>query len=359
MNALVTHFADAAEPTGIRSSDRAKWLDARRQLLTASDVAAVMGEDDYRSPLAVYAEKLGESEDLELTPEDAAWWGQRLEQPILLAVADHYGWTYQAGGELLRSRKHPHLGATLDAEIQRAPGAAWEVLEGKTTRMPAGWNEDSGELPTRVLIQVQSQLLVTGAPLAVVFALLQGSRPVRIEVHPSPEFHQVIVEESERFMTRVRDLDAPAPDHRESSRQALFRLHPKDSGAGIYLPADAADWTAEIQAINAQVKELEKRKAELSNLLRAAIGSATYGLLPGEVEGQRAWKLGLEERPEHVVSASSGRVLRAIKKVPPVPIAASIVDEVFGPRPTDAASLAAAPRVEERAISRQRRRARR
>lgn len=324
MNALVTHFEEHAEFTGVTSDDRAGWLALRKTMVTASDVAAILGEDQHRSALSVYVDKITErQEPEEIGIDDPRFWGSVLEQPILRAVAAHYGWQYHPGGALLRSRRHPHVGATLDAEINR--GRRWEVMEGKTTRVPRGWDEESGELPTRVLIQTQVQLLVTGAEVDVVFALLQGSRPVQIEVHPSPDFHAVIVEETERFMDRLARMDPPPPDHTESSRTALARLYPKDVGAGVLLPEAALDWTREIKAINTQQAGLKRRKTELSNMLRAAIGSATYGLLPSEDEdGQRAWKNALEHKDSYVVAASESRALRPIKKLPPIAIATTL-----------------------------------
>lgn len=367
---IATHFVDHADSTGVRADDRADWLALRKTMVTASDVAAILGEDQHRSALSVYVEKItGQQEPEQIGLDDPRFWGNVLEQPVLRAVAAFYGWEYFAGGALLRSRRHPHLGATLDAEINR--GSGWEVMEGKTTRVPRGWDEESGELPVRVLIQTQSQLLVTGADVDVVFALLQGSRPVQIEVHPSPEFHAVIVEETERFMARLARMDPPPPDHTESSQQALARLYPKDVGAGVLLPAEAGDWTREIKEISAQQAKLKKRKAELSNMLRAAIGSATYGILPDALDdGQRAWKHALEHKDSHVVAASSTRALRPIKNLPPIPIATtlggvtalpprSVEDLLRASIPTDPASLAAAPHVEARALGRQRRRARR
>lgn len=328
MNATIaTHFEDHAEFTGVRADDRAGWLALRRTMVTASDVAAILGEDPHRSALDTYVDKVTERREPEVIGlDDPRFWGNVLEQPILRAVASHYGWQYLAGGALLRSRRHPHLGATLDAEINR--GARWEPLEGKTTRVPRGWDEEAGELPTRVLIQTQVQLLVTGAECCVVFALLQGSRPVQIDVHPSAEFHAVIVEETQRFMERVARTDPPPPDHTESSRRALARLYPTDSGGGVFLPDAAIDWTRELKELAARQKELARREGELKNMLRASIGDAAYGILPGgaDVDGQRAWKHALEERPEHVVSASTGRVLRKIKNVPPISIAAALPD---------------------------------
>jgi putative phage-type endonuclease len=341
MSELVTHFTEHAEYTGVAANDREAWLAMRHVMITASDVAALLGEDPHRAALDVYVDKIterGAQEQIGL--DDPRFWGSALEQPILRAVAGFYRWDYHEGGKLLRSRAHPWIGATLDAEIDRHDGRGWIDLEGKTTRIPRGWDEDSGDLPTRVLVQAQSQLLVTGAPVALVFALLQGSRPVQIEVEPSADFHAVIVEETERFMDRVRRLDPPAPDGSRSSERALRRLYPTDDGGSVMLPDSAVDWTREIQELAAQQKALKAREDELRNLLRASIGERKYGLLPEKVGKKRCWRWQVQQRAAYTVEASESRVLLALNEppvgvvepVPTVPIAELLARSSLGAR---------------------------
>lgn len=313
----VTAFAAQAEWTGVTSTDRAKWLALRKTMLTASDVAAILGEDPHRSALDVYVDKITPRPEPEVIGlDDPRFWGTVLEQPVLRAVAAYYGWGYREGGALLRSRKHPQLGATLDAEVDRHDGKGWIDFEGKTTRITRDWNEEEGDLPTRVLIQVQSQILVSGTPTALVFALLQGSRPCQIEIEPSDEFHRVIVEATEEFMDRVRRMNPPDPDGSDASKRALQRLYPLDDGSVVRLPPEAADWTREIKEIAQQQKALEARVDELKNKLRKCIGSATYGMLPEPIDGKTCWRWQNQKRAEHVVRASESRVLLAMKNAP-------------------------------------------
>lgn len=314
---LATHFTAAAEPTGVRNDNREAWLALRREMVTASDVAAIMGQDPHRGALDCYVDKITARKEPEhIGLDDPRFWGTALEQPILSAVAKYHGWDYCPGGALLRSRRHPHLGATLDAEIDRHDGLGWLDFEGKTTRVPAGWSQDDGDLPTRVLVQVQAQLLVTGAPLGVVFALLQGSRPCMIEIHPDADFHAVIVEVTEEFLDRLTRLDPPDPDHTESSKRALGRLYPTDDGGVVMLPDCAVDWTRELAGLAAWRKGIDRREAEIQNLLRASIGAATWGVLPDEVDGRRYWRWKLQNRKGHVVAPSSSRVLLGMKNGP-------------------------------------------
>lgn len=319
----ITHFGEAAEWTGVSSTThREAWLEMRRSLVSASDVAAIMGEDDYRSALDVYADKVLEPEDMHLGLSSPMFWGSILEQPILRAVAKYHGWEYHEGGALLRSRKHPFIGATLDAEINRGDG--WIDFEGKTTRISRDWDEESGDLPTRVLLQVQTQLLVTGAPSALVFALLQGSRPCTIEVQPSPKLHRVIVEVSEEFVERLRARKPPPASSR--SENALRRLYPRDeaSGAAVQLPPEALALTAEYQAISEQLKGLEGRKREIQNLIKQSIGNATFGVLPEPVGNKACWRWQKQEREAYQVAATTSDVLLALKNAPHVPFGCAL-----------------------------------
>jgi putative phage-type endonuclease len=314
LNAPVSHFLDAAEWTGVRSDDREAWLALRRTMVTASDVAAIMGEDDFKSAWDVYVDKRVERPADRLELDDPRFLGSVVEQPILSAVAAYHGWEYQAGGYLLRSRAYPYLGATLDAEINRGDG--WCDLEGKTTELVGSWDEETGQLPTRVLIQAQTQLLVTGAPVAVVFAWLRRWKTATIEVHPSPELHSIIREYVERFLELVRSETPPPVDGRKSTTQALSRLFASEDGTAVRLPPEAVAWTREINELRAQRKELNSRETELKNLLRSHIGNATFGVLGEEVDGARCWRWQLQKSPAHMVAESESRVLRALKNAP-------------------------------------------
>lgn len=330
----VTAFHGAAEFTGVTSKNRAGWLALRKTMLTASDVASVLNLDDdapafRKSALAVYVEKVTDPQPdlMDLTPaelrampparraellrlifNDPRFWGSKLEQAYLTTVAEYSSWTYREGGALLRSRKHPWLGCTLDAEIDRDDGLGWVDCEGKSTKIPKGWDEDTGSLPTHIIIQAQAQLMVTGAPVALVVALLQGSRLVQIPIDPDERMHAIFAEEGERFMERVRLLDPPPPDWRESSTDALGRLYPGEDGAVVDLPAECVEWTRELHAIAEQLKTLERRDTQIRNMLKHKIGPASFGTLAEPVDDKAGWSW--------KTNKAGQRVLRALKRTP-------------------------------------------
>src|SRR5687767_8539180 len=110
-----------ADAPAVLPSARERWLAERRELLTASDVAAVLGVDPRRSPLSVYAEKRGLLEVAE-TP----WmrWGRRVEGAIAEAYADETGRPVRdLGLEIQRHPDVPWLGATLDRQVLEGSAA--------------------------------------------------------------------------------------------------------------------------------------------------------------------------------------------------------------------------------------------
>ena len=309
----VTHFAAACRWTGVTDADRSSWLSERHKLVTASRVAALLGLSTWQDELGVYVDMvMPPANEVDEGLDSPKLWGSVLEDAIAATAARHYGWELSKGGALLVSREHPDLGATLDDEI-RPPGSPdWLIYEGKTTSAfrSGDWTADGG-MPDHIMAQVQTQLLVTRAPAAVVFCLVGGQKPRRVDVQPSEEFFEVILETVAEFMGRVRRLDPPPPG--ATSKTALTRLYPQDTGEVVTLPAEAVEWTRELQELATQAKETKRRDDELRNLLRAAIGSATIGELPEVVGGKSQWRWQVQERAGYVVQPSSSRVLTALK----------------------------------------------
>lgn len=300
-----THFGDSCVFTGATDDRRISWQEERRKYLTASAMAAVLGQDDYNDAYDVFIEKTQPIIRPEPTIEDGGiFWGKVLEQPILTTAAKAYNWRYRAGGSLLRSRKYPLLACTLDAEIDRGEGRGWGVLEGKTTVLIGQWNEKQGELPSRVLIQAQHQLLVTSAPYCVVFALLNGSRKCMIEIEPSAEFFAMIIDEAEAFHEMLLAGEKPTPTHRAHVAERF----PRDNGSTIQLPLDFVEVSRDYFSTLEAITKLEQRAEGLKNRIRDAMGEATYGALAEPVEGKTLWRWQVEGK--------GSRVLRPLKDFP-------------------------------------------
>lgn len=77
----------------MNEAQRAEWLEGRRQGIGGSDVAAVLGLSPYKTPLDVWNDKLGLSEDHE--PSEAAYWGTTLEDTVAKEFQKRTGYKVQ------------------------------------------------------------------------------------------------------------------------------------------------------------------------------------------------------------------------------------------------------------------------
>lgn len=283
--------------TGVRSTDREHWLDARLQGWTASEIPALLGFNKRQSPTAVFAQKMGRA----LGNDDGAElmrWGNRFEAPILEEYRDRTGHDVEQVGALLQSRSHPFVLATLD-------GMDWTLgkpLEVKTFGWWASqeWDAKPGEVPRVVWVQVQMQIAVTGVDEIPVLALPLNERKLRvITVEKHREFQSLALEVLEDHWHRFLKGHLPDSDGHDSTREALDKLYSRESGATVRLAEWWTELSDEYAELNVQAARIRTRKQEITNLLRSELGEASYG----DVGDGRRWSLHRAAGPTHECSA--------------------------------------------------------
>lgn len=286
------------------SAARADWLRMRRTGIGASEIASVLGESPWMSPLELYADKIGKYER-DLSDSEPVYWGQKLEAPIIEAYAERTGRGTRKAGLLLRSSVHPWAMCTLDGETwePESEGDAWPFEVKNTSSFKA--DEWENGPPEHYYLQVQHQLLVTGAQKGTIAALIGGQRMVWSDVPRDEQAIRKIVYHGSRFWERVMRRDMPTPDGTEGARRALQALFPDGSGT-VVLPHSAIDAADELERLKAEIKERQRHVDQIENTIRAAIGDAEVGMMTD----RRSFSWKLQHRKECVVKASSFRVLR-------------------------------------------------
>lgn len=286
---------------------REAWLAARQNVIGASEAAAVCGLDPYCSAYALWAEKSGlvtDEREGDGDISEAAYWGNILEPLIANRYAEETGLDLlDHGRHTLIHGEHPHLVATLDREIL-AP-AAHGVLEIKAPGflMRDTWADGP---PERHVIQLQSQLSVTGHSWGAIAALIGGQDFRIYRVERDQELIDLILERIDEFMECVRREVPPEPDGSESTRRVLKRLYPEDSGAEVSLDEPHHEkWAAELEAARADARAAEGRINVAENHLRLAIGSATFATVGG-----RRLSLKTTKRTGYTVEPTSYRALK-------------------------------------------------
>jgi putative phage-type endonuclease len=293
------------------AQDRERWLQLRRSGIGASEIAAVLGESPWLSATELYAIKIGESEgnpDLEDT--EYVYWGNQLEPAIIAGYQHRTGRPVKQAGVLLRSEEHPWAMCTLDAETglpNEEPSWPFEVKNIGAHKVHE-WEEGP---PRHYQIQLQQQMLVTGAEKATAAALVGGQRLIWCDVPRDEVEIRRIIRAGEIFWNEcVVAGVCPKPDGSDSASRALAALYRERPSpeAFVALPGAMLDLDIDLCRIKAELKALEAREKLIENLIKAEIGGAgaEYGMLPSG--SSYSWKH--QTRKTFTVAESTFRVLR-------------------------------------------------
>lgn len=142
----------------VSGADREAWLLERRKYVTASEAAAVVGENPFKTVHQLWHDKkYGDS----FKGNEHTERGQKYEPVIIGAWASKYKAPYRRMTDLLVSAEHPYLAATLDG-IGRYKGKT-TILEIKAPKKPWG----AKGVPAYYKPQILVQMLVTGIHRAI------------------------------------------------------------------------------------------------------------------------------------------------------------------------------------------------
>jgi hypothetical protein len=125
-------------------------------------------------------------------------------------------------------------------------------------------------------------------------------------------FQAALARKTERFVKMLHgELPPPEPDAHPSTSETLARM--VENGKAVKLPDVALYWHQEQVKYAKMEREAKDRKREYEALIKAAIGTATFGVLPGD---NGVYKFKTVNQPEKIMPASSKRQLRHLKRMP-------------------------------------------
>lgn len=260
--------------------ERAEWLAKRKDYITASDVAAILGYSPYATALDIYARKKTADE---LADSDAMLLGRCLEDGIARVYAAKTDREVDdLGGTLLTIHPDiPWLAATLDRVTWRgdepagAPGSPLEIKHAGAYKL-GEWEDGA---PLWVQIQLQIQIACRGSQWGAYCGVIGGAHIRLGDVDRSDEFIESTIPILDEFRRRLAN-DDPPPVTEPRHLEAVRRLYPLDTGTTVELDADAEALANEWERAKATIKEAEAVRDLAQAKLLAMVGPNTFGALP-------------------------------------------------------------------------------
>lgn len=226
-----------------------EWLDARRQGIGASDVAAIMGLSPFKGPGDVWSDKVHGQRQLEGPAID---WGHAHEAEARRDFAVRYGLTVDVVGMVV-SKDRPYMRVSPDGMI--GTDALLEI------KCPY-----SQDLPTtpdfHYFIQCQYQMLVTGRPLCYLhYWVPDGHRTFTLEA--DAQMQARIQAEVEAFWKLVEAKTPPAKDWEE--------LRLDNDAPEVYEYADIKRSIDKLEERKHAIEEVWKEKAAGKRLVMPSL----------------------------------------------------------------------------------------
>lgn len=263
-------FTEVLPPDAERTG---QWYARRRDGITASEVAAILGLSRWESPWSLWHRKKGLLD--EEPDNDAMRWGRKLEA----LIADEF------------DERHPYLHVLRIGLVSRdgwklatPDRGLWETtlgvsehpvgaLECKTADSWDEWGDDGTDvIPVYYRCQLLWQMHVLGVDCGFVAALSRGKDYREYVVTMDDDARadlQVMIQAAEEFRASLAADEPPPLDAHTATTRALRTLHPAVEDRDVVVPDHLAETYAEAK------RTVELAKADLdgaTNELLAAIG---------------------------------------------------------------------------------------
>ena len=246
-----------------------EWLQARRKGIGGSDAAAIAGLNKWKSPVAVYLEKIGQAPE-ESVNSEAAYWGTMLEDVVAQEFAKRTGLKVRRKNAILQHPEYPFMLANVDRLIVGEKAG----LECKTASeyLKEEWKDD--EVPAPYLIQCQHYMAVTGFDSWWIAVLIGGNKFIYKKIERDEEIIQYLIQiESDFWNHHVLKKNPPMFDGSNASSELLKTLYPAAKfDEEIELPSDASELITKYEQAKQEEAEAAARRMEAENQLKAMLG---------------------------------------------------------------------------------------
>lgn len=239
--------------------DRDEWLRWRNRGIGGSDAAAIAGLNPWKSPISVYLDKTGQSEEQE--DNERMRIGRDLEDYVAKRFSEATGIKVRRRNAILQHPEHEFMIANVDRILVGTD----EGLECKVTNSysASDWKED--KIPIHYEIQCHHYMAVTGYKAWWIAVLIGNQEFVYKKIERDEEIINYLIQiEKDFWENHVLKKEMPAPDGSEDAGDLIKMLYPEAiPGSSIDLPDDYLGSLNRRDEIEELIKKLEVEKSQI------------------------------------------------------------------------------------------------
>lgn len=249
-----------------------EWLTLRKKSIGGSDAGSVMGMNQYRSAVTLYADKLGLSKDKETN--EAMRLGNDLEEYVAQRFCEQTGKKVRRDNYMWMHDEYDFITANVDREVVGENAG----LECKTMSSFANYDLENGEVPAHYYCQCQHYMLVKGYDKMYLAILVFQKGIYILEVDRNDDFIRELLQAEIEFWTEnVQKKQMPAPDGSDNSIETIQEIYP-DALVDEIRMFGVDEKIKKFNELGDLIKKLEGQKDELKAQMCAELGEAAVGI---------------------------------------------------------------------------------
>lgn len=234
-----------------------EWLILRKKSIGGSDAGAVLGMNQWASPITVYLDKTGMSKDKETS--EAMRQGTDLEDYVARRFMEKTGKKVRKDNFMYSHDDYDFITANIDREVIGENAG----LECKTITVFNDYDFENGEVPAHYYAQCQHYMAVKGYEKMYLAVLVHSRDFLVIPVERNEEFIKDMIEKEIEFWNDfVLPKKMPAPDGSEATDEALKELWPVSNGTEMSDPKFDTD-IREYRQLGDAIKRLKEQQSEV------------------------------------------------------------------------------------------------
>lgn len=244
----------------------------RDKYIGGSDVGAILGLNEWKSPYTLWAEKVGRIVPEDVSDVESVWWGTHMEDLVAKRFCMKTGKKVKRSAFEFTCEEYPFLIAHVDRLVIKESA----VLECKTT---SSWNKykySDGEIPPSHYAQVQYYLALTGLKQGYL-ATKKDNQFFITTINKDYEFIDMMIQKCIDFWHLVEEGIEPDIDGSESTAQTLAQMfHANEEEESVDLNQFELELDA-MDTIDFNIKQMKSLKGEYTNKIKAFMKEATKG----------------------------------------------------------------------------------
>lgn len=278
--------ANAKVLVGTKDMSREEWLNWRLEGIGGSEASAIAGVNKYKSPVAVYLDKIGEGKPQE--ENEYMYWGNVLEDTVAREFSKRTGLKVQKRNFMYQHPEYPFMLANIDRWVTKEKAG----LECKTSSAYRAHEWEGEKVPDEYAIQCNHYMAVTGAPHWYLAVLIGGNTFKHFRIDRDEELINYLIQIEKDFWENNVLKKMPPAFTGQDTDILKWMYSNSEQNSSVYFDYETSTI---LSRANEAKRELERWKTEFEeakNQIKGLMGNNEIALMQSGEEARlvATWK---------------------------------------------------------------------